>query len=77
MDNNLFKETPKYNNKPFCLQFHIKGVCQRGNKCNLSHDDPRDVQLDRKFTAFVNRAYQTESNKKQKTQNGKSDDEAN
>jgi hypothetical protein len=55
--NNLLQETPKINNTPFCLQFHTKGYCTRGAQCQLSHDDPRDVRLDRNFSSFIDRAY--------------------
>ena len=67
VDNELIKETPKYNGKPFCLQFHIRGTCSRGSKCPLVHDDPRDVRLDLKFNQFVNRA-NSDSAKKTKSQ---------
>jgi hypothetical protein len=37
---------------PFCLLFHTKGTCSRGQTCNLVHEDPRDLGKDAAFTAF-------------------------
>jgi hypothetical protein len=37
---------------PFCLLFHTKGTCSRGQTCNLVHDDPRDLGKEAAFTAF-------------------------
>ncbi len=57
ISSNLIQEAPKHNNTPFCMQYHTTGYCSRGTHCNLVHDDPRDVHLDRNFTSFINKAY--------------------
>jgi hypothetical protein len=73
IDTKLVNEAPQHNQTPFCLQFHIRGTCSRGANCTLIHEDPRDLHLDRKFTAFVKRAIQ-ESRKSTK-KDKKSDDD--
>jgi hypothetical protein len=62
----LIHETPTYNSTPFCLQFFTKGFCTRGENCRLSHDDPRDVRLDRNFSAFISKAYGTTNSSESK-----------
>jgi hypothetical protein len=41
----------------FCLLFHTKGTCSRGQACNLVHEDPRDLGKDAAFTAFHNSTF--------------------
>ena len=38
---------------PFCLGFHVRGECKRGKECNLSHEDPRDVDKATEFANFI------------------------
>jgi hypothetical protein len=61
INSGLINECPKYNDTPFCLQFHTKGFCTRGANCRLAHDDPRTVRLDRNFNAFIDKAYKRNS----------------
>jgi hypothetical protein len=63
IDTHLIQETPQHSNKPFCLQYHTKGVCHRGSRCNLSHEDPRNVKMKQKFSSFIQKAYKNSNNK--------------
>jgi hypothetical protein len=36
----LIKDTPQFNNTPFCLKFFTKGFCSRCANCRLFHKDP-------------------------------------
>jgi hypothetical protein len=64
----LIDDTPKYKDTPFCLQFHTKGSCSRGNTCRLIHDDPRDVKLDKNFYSFISKALNHNSSTQDQTQ---------
>ena len=52
------RSTPSHVNKSnrtisFCLGYHVRGKCVRGTACNLSHDDPRDVDKEVEFSNFI------------------------
>jgi hypothetical protein len=51
------QNAPKHNGTPFCLQFFTKGLCHRGNNCNLSHTDPRDCGQETAMDTFCHQAY--------------------
>jgi hypothetical protein len=59
--NGLIRETPCTNNTPFCLQFHVRGSCNRGKNCKLSHTDPRDVNMGQTFSTFIKKAFKLAS----------------
>lgn len=43
---------PHYQNKLFCINYHIGGHCKTGKKCRFLHADPRSVGRDKVFDAF-------------------------
>lgn len=48
---------PTNDGKPFCIQYFVSGVCKRGENCQFSHVDPRDVNLESEFNTFCQKAY--------------------
>jgi hypothetical protein len=53
---------PKLRGNAFCVQFHTKGICDKGIGCLYEHTDPRSVGMVDQFGTYVKKMQEKANN---------------